>query len=97
MASTASARARRRPSARPAGACAADSVRARLEGAHGRSAGRSPRLCASYMSWVSRRGYLVRSLTAATRRALAAMVRAGLSAAEDGKQALSTTQRLSTS
>jgi hypothetical protein len=44
MASTASARARRRRSARPAGACAADSVRARREGAHARSAGRSPRL-----------------------------------------------------
>ena len=44
MASTASARARRRRSARPAGACVADSVRARREGAHGRSAGRSPRL-----------------------------------------------------
>jgi hypothetical protein len=44
-----------------------------------------------------RGGYRARSLTAATRRAFAAMVRAGLRAAEEGKQALSTTHRLSTS
>ena len=43
------------------------------------------------------RGYRTRALVAATRKALAAMVSAGFSAAEEGKQALSTTQRLSTS
>src|SRR5580698_2493429 len=42
-------------------------------------------------------GYRVSPLTAATRRAFAAMVSAGLSAVEEGKQALSTTHRLSTS